>query len=117
MTIHDTAAPGPTFDPDQWKWFFAPDRLVVTRGEKVEFYNQGGNDHPHTVTSLERVGNPFASPVQVVAGRVFDSSPTPDKLIQPGGEFVLDTRTLAPGNYTYFCKLHPWMVGEFTVAP
>jgi plastocyanin len=40
-------------------------------------------------------------------------------LIQPGNTWTLDTSTLeAPsGQYTYYCWLHPWMVGNFTVMP
>lgn len=37
-------------------------------------------------------------------------------LLQPGSEFNLDTSELDAGQYTYYCTLHPWMVGAFTVS-
>ena len=34
----------------------------------------------------------------------------------PGSSFVLDTSTLDAGQYVYYCTIHPWMVGTFTVG-
>ncbi len=89
--------------------------------DTIVFVNPSTNKHPHTVTSLERVGGPFENRVNV--GTLFDSSPTNATLLQPGQSFTLDTRQpapgrppLAPGNYPYFCKLHPWMVAEITLT-
>jgi plastocyanin len=114
VTIFDNDAPGMTFDPEQAFWGFGPHNILVRRGDKVVFYNPSSNKHPHTVTSLERVGPPFNNRVDV--GTRFDSSPSAQALVQPGQSFTVDTASLHPGNYPYFCKLHPWMVAELTVA-
>jgi plastocyanin len=49
-------------------------------------------------------------PVSFLAGNLFDLG-----LLQPGQSFTLDASTLAPGNYAYLCRLHPWMNGELTI--
>jgi plastocyanin len=103
------------FDPAQGRWRFDPGNVEVRQGEQIVFQSPPGNHHGHTVTSLVRVGGPFPDPVQLRGGTLFDSSPTNDTVIQPGGSFPLDTSRLNPGNYAYICKLHPWMSGEFTV--
>jgi plastocyanin len=118
VVIKDTEALSPQagFDPRQGRWQFTPTNIEVTRGEPVVFDSPPSNIDPHTVTSLTRVGSPFAVPVQFVVGTFFDSSRTAAALIQPGESFTLDTTsTLVPGNYAYVCKLHPWMNGEITV--
>jgi len=86
----------------------------VTAGQAILFVNPDSNQHPHTVTSLERAGAPFANQVKV--GARFDSSPDQQALLMPGQTYTLDTAQLQPGNYTYYCKLHPWMVAAFTVV-
>jgi plastocyanin len=116
VTIHDNNAPSPAppqnlFAPAQGRWQFNPTNLEVRRGEPIVFQSPPGNTHEHTVTSLVRVGSPFAVPVQLQGGTLFDSP-----LIQPGESFTLSTAPLAPGNYAYICKLHIWMNGEFTVS-
>ena len=115
VSMFDNEAPGMTFDPDQAYWGFGPERVEVTVGDTLVFSNPSFNSHPHTVTSLERVGSPFDN--RVAVGTRFDSSPTAQTVVPPGHAFTLDTSHLGPGNYTYFCKLHPWMVAEFTIAP
>ena len=112
VVIKDNDAPTPQlgFEPRQGRWQFNPTNIEVTRGEPVVFNSPSSNDHPHTVTNLARTGAPTVVPVSFVAGNIFDSG-----LIQPGGSFTLDTSTLAPGNYAYLCRLHPWMNGEITV--
>ena len=121
VTILDNQAPSPLdgFDPDQAYWRFNPHQLVVPQGAQVVFQSPPGNHHPHTVTSLVRISGPFASPVVVHGGTIFESSPTQppdvDTRIHPGESFTLGTSILSSGNYAYFCKLHPWMNGEITV--
>jgi hypothetical protein len=123
VTIFDNDALTPLmgFDPEQAFWGFAPPIILVRERDTIVFVNPSSNHHPHTVTSLERVGGPFENRVNV--GTLFDSSPTNATLLQPGQAFTLDTRQpapgrgpLPPGHYSYFCKLHPWMVAEFTLT-
>jgi endonuclease YncB( thermonuclease family) len=114
VTIVDNDPSSPEADTEQAFWGFGPHNILVTRGDTIVFVNPTTNKHQHTVTSLERVGGPFANRVNV--GTLFDSSPQPQALVQPSQSFTLDTRPLAPGNYPYFCKLHPGMVAEITVT-
>src|SRR5207249_4883363 len=74
-----------------------------------------GNTYPHTVTSITWTG--MAPTRTLTSGLLFDSSPTREQYLLPGDSFTLDTTTLDPGQYLYYCTLHPWMVGSITVAP
>jgi plastocyanin len=121
VTIHDNDAPSPQvgFDPRQAQWRYNPDHVEVRRGESVTFRSQPNNAHDHTVTQYVRTSPPFPDPVQLQAGLPvgFDSSPTRETLIPPGGSWTLQTAGLNPGLYAYLCKLHPWMQGVITVTP
>ena len=112
MTIKDNEALSPQvgFDPRQGRWQFNPTNIQVTRGEPVVFESTPSNTDPHTVTNLARTSSPVSVPVSFVGGNLFDSG-----FIQPGTSWTLDTSTLAPGNYPFVCRLHPWMNGEITV--
>lgn len=106
-----TFAPG---DPATGQWTYVPAHITVTRGETITFDNPAGNFRPHTVTSITWEGQ--APTRTLISGARFDSSPTREALIMPGGSFALDTTDLEPGHYLYYCTLHPWMVGTFTVT-
>jgi plastocyanin len=112
VTIQDNRALDPRqgFDPAQGHWQYNPNNVEVARGEPVVFNSPRGNDHPHTVTNLQRTSPPTTLPVSFTAGNIFDSG-----IIEPGGSWTLQTASLAPGNYAYLCRLHPWMNGEVTV--
>jgi plastocyanin len=76
---------------------FDPDMAQVPMGDVIEWTN---NDSvAHTVTSA------------VDAGSTFDSS-----LISAGSTFKLDTSSLKPAKYDYFCIVHPWMTASFEVV-
>ncbi|HEY7064669.1 MAG TPA: hypothetical protein VII06_24560 [Chloroflexota bacterium] len=107
----DTPAP-PVFDPAQGWWSYAPYHVQVARGEPILFSSPGTNRFPHTVTSISR----GEAPGTLVAGAQFDSSPDPSSRINPGESWTLDTANLAPGHYTYYCRLHLWMLGSLTVT-
>jgi plastocyanin len=97
------------------QWSFAPAHIEVVKGAMITFDNPANNFRPHTVTSFSLAGRfPDVTPEY---GAKFNSSPAPDALIQRGQSFVLDTSTLDPGHYAYFCALHVWMVGSITVTP
>jgi plastocyanin len=72
---------------------FTPDRLTIAAGTTVTWVNE--DDQPHTVTDR---------------GRAFRSA-------------ALDTKDsfsytfAAPGEFTYFCTIHPMMVGRIVVKP
>lgn len=101
------------FDPGAGWWGFAPSHIEVWKGEKIVFDNPTGNFRPHNVVSIDREGGPFD--FKLVAGARFNSSPTREALVNPGGQWTLDTTDATPGHYTYHCSLHPWMVGTITV--
>lgn len=105
-------APG---DVDTGMWTYTPNHIDVVKGEPIEFVNPAGNARPHTVTSISASG---PVPTRTLAsGMLFDSSPTREDFISPGSTWTLDTSTLDAGQYTYYCTIHPWMVGTFTLTP
>ena len=75
------------------KFLFAPAALTVRPGATVTFEN-----HDSTVHSVVGVGGFFRS-------KALD---TDDKF-----SFTFDK----PGEYAYFCGLHPFMKGKIVVAP
>ncbi len=79
---------------------YVPTDLSVKKGETVTVVN---NDNaPHTATS----GN---GPDD--AGQVFDTS-----LLMAGESETIDTSTMEPGEYPYFCTVHPFQKGTLTVT-
>ncbi len=102
-------------DPGTGEWGYYPGHIDVYQGEQIEFDSPASNKLPHTVTSITWTGSPPDR--QLTAGTAFNSSPTRDQFITPGNSFVLDTSTLNPGQYLYYCAIHPWMVGTITVEP
>jgi plastocyanin len=110
---NDAPAVNQSIDAKQSQWGYGPTQIVVTKGDMVTFENPSEGKRPHTVTSLSLAGPNFEN--GMAAGAKFDSSPSRDTLVTPGNSWSLDTSTLDPGNYAYFCRIHPWMVGEITV--
>ena len=102
-------------DPASGLWSFAPHHIQVTHGDSIEFVNPEGNRLPHTVTSITWSGQPPNR--ELTHGAAFDSSPTQADRLMPGSTWTLDTATLNPGQYLYYCWIHPWMVGSITVMP
>ena len=125
-TVAGAAAParvlmydnGGTFSPgdvDTGMWTYTPNHMVVAKGDPIEFINPAGNARPHTVTSIAASGT---APTRTLAsGTLFDSSPTREAFITPGSTWTLDTSSLDPGQYAYYCTIHPWMMGTFTLTP
>ena len=72
---------------------FNPAILTVSAGTKVTWVNE--DNSPHTVTDR---------------GKVFRSSALDTK---DSFSYTFD----APGEFTYFCTLHPMMVGRIVVKP
>jgi plastocyanin len=71
---------------------FEPARLTVSTGSKVTWTNR--DEEPHIVVS---------------AGAQFASSPALDT------DDTYSTTFAKPGTYTYFCSIHPHMVGTIVV--
>jgi len=76
---------------------YDPANIKVPKDGGVEWTNK--DNVPHTVTSL------------IDDGKTFDSKP-----IKPNATFILDAMTLKQRQYDYFCTLHPYMKGKFTVG-
>ena len=117
VTMIDNDAPTPNqgIDMGQGYWGYGPQLVHVKKGEQVTFQNPASNKRPHTVTSISLGGMPFEN--NLVAGAKFDSSPTREALVAPGSTWTLDTSSLDAGNYAYYCRIHPWMVGQISVLP
>src|SRR6185312_1245795 len=72
---------------------FTPDNLTIKPGTRVTFVNH--DDIPHTAVAVDKT---FRS-------KVLDTNEQ--------YQFVFDK----PGDFAYFCSLHPHMKGKITVAP
>jgi plastocyanin len=110
LMVDNDAPFAPAGNPGLGLWGFAPAHLAVYQGEALVFENPATNKRPHTVTSLTWGGTPTARTLE--SGTLFDST-----IVMPGNTFTLDTTPLPPGQYVYYCTLHPWMLGTVTVEP
>ncbi len=77
---------------------FEPDEITIKVGEIIEWKNY--DDVVHTITS----GDPMDGPTGL-----FDSG-----LAEPDATYALKFNT--PGEYPYFCMVHPWQEGMITVT-
>ena len=82
---------------------FSPDHIKIKVGGTVIWTNDDNNIH--TVTS----GPPNAPN----AGQLFDSGLT--SLISPSKTY--SHKFTSAGEFSYFCRLHPTMVGEIEIVP
>lgn len=80
---------------------FSPNPIKIKVGDTITWINEDNNIH--TVSS--------GKPNSPDAGRLFDSGLT--SLITPSKSYSHTFNE--PGEYTYFCKLHPNMVGTIEV--
>jgi plastocyanin len=78
---------------DPQKWAYKPTEITVTAGSKVKWVNEGAQ--PHTVSADDKS---FDSP-QMNRGDAF--------------EFTF----ASAGEFTYYCKPHPWMKAKVKVTP
>jgi plastocyanin len=116
VTFFDSNSPPYNpLDADTGAWGFAPSHLTVTQGQQIVFDNPSTNFQPHSVSSLLFSADSGGNQNNVVAGTLFNSSPTRADRLPPGSSWTLDTSTLKPGQYEFFCSAHPWMVGTFTL--
>lgn len=98
-------------------WFngYDPGTIVISAGDTITWHLVGG---VHTVTSTNTASNGSfvydSSPLFTPAGALADMGP--GRLLPPGSVFELNTSTLAPGTYAYFCKIHQGMAGNLTIT-
>lgn len=114
---NDGALPSQGGAVDFWagQYEFTPQHVTVMKGEQVVFDNPSSNKRPHDILSISNSGN--ATAPQLEAGTKFTSGTNREAWLMPGSSWTLDTSTVDPGHYSYFCSLHPWMVGSITVLP
>jgi plastocyanin len=80
---------------------YEPDSLTVKVGDTIAVENE--DISPHTVTNGKDAADPNM-------GKLFDTS-----IINAGDSGEIVTTDLQPGEYPYFCSVHPYMTGTFTV--
>jgi plastocyanin len=80
---------------------YEPDPLTVKVGDTIAVDNK--DTTPHTVTNGKDAADPNM-------GKLFDTS-----IINAGDSADVVTADLKPGDYPYFCAVHPYMTGSLTV--
>ena len=80
---------------------YDPEELTASAGAEVTVVNQ--DTLPHTVTSGTGVQDPNSA-------QLFDTS-----LINGGESATLSLAQVTPGQYDYYCMVHPYMTGKLNV--
>jgi plastocyanin len=80
---------------------YDPDELTASAGAEVTVVNQ--DTLPHTVTS-------GTGPQDPESAQLFDTS-----LINGGESATLSLAQVNPGQYDYYCMVHPYMTGKVVV--
>jgi plastocyanin len=80
---------------------YEPTPLTVKVGDTIAVENK--DIAPHTVTNGKDATDP-------TMGKLFDTS-----IINAGDSGEIVTADLNPGEYAYFCSVHPYMTGTLTV--
>jgi cytochrome c oxidase subunit 2 len=80
---------------------YEPNPLTVKVGDTIAVENK--DIAPHTVTNGKDATDP-------TMGKVFDTS-----IINAGDSGEIVAADLDPGEYPYFCSVHPYMTGTLTV--
>jgi plastocyanin len=80
---------------------YDPDELTASAGAEVTVVNQ--DTLPHTVTS-------GTGPQDPESAKLFDTS-----LINGGESATLSLAQVTPGQYDYYCIVHPFMTGKINV--
>jgi plastocyanin len=80
---------------------FDPDTITVKKGDKITVTNR--DTLPHTVTSGTGPSDPNNA-------KQFDTS-----IIEAGATADIETTKLNPGQYPFFCTVHPYMTGKLVV--
>jgi cytochrome c oxidase subunit 2 len=80
---------------------YDPDTITVKAGDTIAVENEDST--PHTVTNGKDATDPNM-------GKLFDTS-----IINAGDSSEIVTTDLKPGEYPFFCSVHPYMTGSMTV--
>ena len=80
---------------------YEPSPLTVKVGDTIAVENE--DISPHTVTNGKDATDP-------TMGKLFDTS-----IINAKGSSEIVTADLKPGEYPFFCSVHPYMTGSLTV--
>ena len=81
---------------------YDPEDLTAKKGDEVTVVNQ--DTVPHTVTSGTGSSDPNSA-------KSFDTS-----IINGGESATISLAQVEPGQYDYFCMIHPYMNGKITVG-
>ncbi|MBM2811037.1 MAG: copper-binding protein [Chloroflexi bacterium] len=113
LFVDNGASSRPPGNAQHGSYTFAPTHFAVVQGQQIVFDNPATARWPHSVESLVWTGQ--SNVKSITPGALFDSSPTPDLVINQGDSWTLDTSMLEPGQYAFYCYIHPWMVGSFSL--
>src|SRR5215218_2883019 len=81
---------------------YDPDELTAKKGDEVTVVNQ--DTVPHTATSGTGATDPNSA-------KSFDTS-----IINGGESATISLAQVEPGQYDYYCMIHPYMTGKITVG-
>ena len=81
---------------------YEPDEISVKKGDIIKVDN--ADTVPHTITNGE-------GPNDSNSAKIFDTG-----IINAGDAGVLETDAVEAGEYTYYCTVHPYMIGKLTIA-
>jgi cytochrome c oxidase subunit II len=81
---------------------YDPDELTAKKGDEVTVVNQ--DTVPHTATSGTGATDPNSA-------KSFDTS-----IINGGESATISLAQVEPGQYDYYCMIHPYMTGKMTVG-
>lgn len=80
---------------------FDPDTASVSSDALITWIND--DTTLHTATSGKDSSDPDM-------GKLFDTA-----YLQPNGKYSIPAKDIGKGEHTYFCQLHPYMVGTLTI--
>jgi plastocyanin len=80
---------------------YDPATLTVKKGDKITVTNK--DTLPHTVTS-------GTGPTDPNSAKQFDTS-----ILEAGATADIETTNINPGEYPFYCTVHPYMIGKLVV--
>lgn len=104
-----TAAQSILTAPGATNTTFATPVVVIRQGDPLNYTNLDTIAHNVTSTATTTVTDPTTGQTTTVP--LFSA----DTEGLGGSEAVNGVQSLAPGTYSFYCSLHPWMTGEVIV--